>query len=94
MTVHVAGVPVTNWRKKMEEIWRLRENVKASQEEANQATQWLARSVRRDPYSFRRKGNENQFRFNEDVEEQMSDVGTHLQKMDEAELSTRGATAL
>lgn len=78
----------------MEEIWRLRENVKASQEEANQATQWLARSVRRDPYSFRRKGNENQFRFNEDVEEQMSDVGTHLQKMDEAELSTRGATAL
>ena len=94
MTVHVAGVPVTNWRKKMEEIWRLRENVKASQEEANQATQWLARSVRRDPYSFRRKGNENQFRFNEDVEEQMSDVGTHLQKMEEAELSTRGATAL
>ena len=78
----------------MEEIWRLRENVKASQEEANQATQWLARSLRRDPYSFRRKGNENQFRFNEDVEEQMSDVGTHLQKMEEAELSTRGATAL
>ena len=78
----------------MEEMRRLREEVKASQEEASRETQWLARSARRDPYSFRRKGNENQFRFNEDVEEQLADVQMHLQKADAAELSTRGATHL
>ena len=78
----------------MEEMWRLCEEVKASQKEASWKMQRLARSARRDPYSFRRKGNKNQFRFNEDVEEQLADVRTHLQKVDAAKLGTRGATAL
>lgn len=56
----------------MEEMRRLCEEVKASQEEASRETQRLTRSARRDPYSFWQKGNKNQFRFNEDVEEQSS----------------------
>ncbi|KAL5497417.1 hypothetical protein EMCRGX_G013884 [Ephydatia muelleri] len=50
------------------EMQQMREDFAVGQEEAASK---LARSSRRDPYSFRRKGNENQYRFCEDVEEQL-----------------------
>ena len=50
------------------EMQQMREDFAVGQEEAASK---LARSSRRDPYSFRRKGNENQYRFCEDVEERL-----------------------
>ena len=40
----------------------------------------LARSAKRDPYSFRRKGNENQFRFCEDVEDQFQSAAASISR--------------
>ena len=50
------------------EMQQMREGFAVGQEEAASK---LARSSRRDPYSFRRKGNENLYHFCEDVEEQL-----------------------
>ena len=50
------------------EMQQMREDFVVGQEEAASK---LARSSRRDPYSFCRKGNENQYRFCEDVEERL-----------------------
>ena len=58
----------------IEEVRRLQEEVKAGQEETSRK---LARSGRKDSYSFKRKANEIQHWFNEDVEE----------KLDEAEVA-------
>eukprot|EP00731_Ephydatia_muelleri_P003678 Em0001g3678a len=54
--------------KMVAEMQQMREDLAVGQEEAASK---LARSSRRDPYSFRRKGNENQYRFCEDVEERL-----------------------
>ena len=51
----------------LQAMQQMREEMKAGQEETALK---LACSAKRDPYSFRRKGNENQFRFCEDVEDQ------------------------
>ena len=50
------------------EMLQMREDFAVGQEETASK---LARSSRRDPYSFRRKGNENQYRICEDVEERL-----------------------
>ena len=50
------------------EMQQMREDLVVGQEEAASK---LARSSRRDPYSFCRKGNENQYLFCEDVEERL-----------------------
>ena len=54
--------------KMVAEMQQMREDFAVGQEEAASK---LARSSRRDPYSFCRKGNENQYRFCEDVEERL-----------------------
>ena len=54
--------------KMVAEMQQMREDFAVGQEEAASK---LARSSRRDPYSFRRKGNKNQYRFCEDVEERL-----------------------
>ena len=54
--------------KMVAEMQQMREDFTVGQEEAASK---LARSSRRDPYSFRRKENENQYRFCEDVEERL-----------------------
>ena len=75
----------------LEEMRRLRDDVKASQEEA--ALQ-VARSSRRDPYTFKRKGNENQHAFNDDVEDKLVQVQAHLGRVEAGEEGTRSASAL
>ena len=55
---------------------------KESQEEA--ALQ-VARSSRRDPYTFKRKGNENQHAFNDDVEDKLVQAKAHLGRVEEGE---------
>ena len=72
----------------LEEMRRLRDDVKASQEEV---TLQVARSSRRDPYTFKRKGNENQHAFNNDVEDKLVQVQAHLGRVEEG---TRSASAL
>ena len=52
------------WLKWLPKCNKCAQDFAVGQEEA-------ARSSRRDPHSFRRKGNENQFRFCEDVEERL-----------------------
>ena len=47
----------------------------------------LAHSAKRDPFLFRQKGNENQFRFCEDVEEPHCPAFLALKKMREEALS-------
>ena len=44
----------------------------------------LARKAKRDPFSFRRKGNENQFRFCEDVEEQLQSAASSISRAEKA----------
>ena len=66
----------------MEEMWQLRDDVKASQEEA--ALQ-VARSSRCDPYTFKRKGNENQHAFNGNVEDKLVQAQAHLGKVEAGE---------
>ena len=75
----------------LEEMWRLRDDVKASQEEA--ALQ-VARSSRCDPYTFKRKGNENQHAFNDDVEDKLVQVQAHLDRMEARAEGTSSANAL
>ena len=75
----------------LEEMRRLRDDVKASQEEA--ALQ-VARSSRRDPYTFKRKGNENQHAFNSDVGDKLVQVQAHLGRVEAGEEGTRSASAL
>ena len=75
----------------LEEMWRLCDDVKASQEEA--ALQ-VARSSRHDPYTFERKGNENQHAFNGDVEDKLMQVQAHLGRVEAEEEGTRSANAL
>ena len=62
------------------EMLQMREDFAVGQKEAASK---LARSSRRDPYSFRRKGNENQYRFCKDVEERLETTSaaiTHAEK--------------
>ena len=56
-----------------------KEAMRSAQEETSQK---LARSSgRRDPYTFKRKGNENQFRFNQDVEDTFAEVPAGLKEV-------------
>ena len=64
---------------------------RASQEEA--ALQ-VTRSSRRDPYTFKRKGNENQHAFNDDVEDKLVQVQAHLGRVEAGAEGTRSANAL
>ena len=59
----------------LQAMQQMREEMKAGQEETALK---LARGARRDPYSFRRKGNENQFRFCEDVEDQLQSAAASM----------------
>ena len=75
----------------LEEMRRLLDNVKASQEEA---TLLVARSSRRDLYTFKRKENENQYAFNDDMEDKLVQAQAHLSRLEEEEEGTRRANAL
>ena len=50
----------------LQAMQQMRKEIKARQEETALK---LVRSTKRNPYSFHRKGKENQFRFCEDVED-------------------------
>ena len=66
----------------LSEVRKLRDGQEAMRSAQEEASQKLARfSGRRDPYTFRRKGNENQFHFNQDVEDAFAEVSTGLQKV-------------
>ena len=59
----------------LEEIKKLREDVKTSQEDTALV---VARKARKESYSFKRKANENQYKFNGDVEDRLVEVETLL----------------
>ena len=63
-------------------IAEMREDFAVGQEEAASK---LARSSRRDPYWFRRKGNENQYRFCEDVEERLETTSAAIARAERGE---------
>ena len=44
----------------------------------------------RDPYTVKKKGNENQFHFNQDVEDTFADVSVGLKKVNPDDLGGRG----
>ena len=56
---------------------QMREEKKAGQEETALK---LARSTIRDPFSFHQKGNENQFCFCEDIEEQLQTASSIISR--------------
>ena len=58
-------------------------------------SQNLARSSgRRDPYTFKRKGNENQFHFNQDVKDAFVELSAGLKKVNADDLGERGKLGL
>ena len=61
----------------LQSMQQMREEMKAGQEETALK---LAHNAKRDPFSFRRKGNENQFRFCEDVEEQLQSTSSSISR--------------
>ena len=61
----------------LQSMQHMREEMKAGQEETALK---LARNAKRDPFSFRQKGNENQFRFCEDVEEQLQSAASSISR--------------
>ena len=79
----------------LSEVWKLRDGQEAMRSAQEEASQKLARSSgRRDPYTFRRKGNENQFHFNQDVEDAFAEVSAGLQKVNADNLGERGKPGL
>ena len=61
----------------LQAMQQVREEMKAGQEETALK---LERSAKRDPFSFRRKGNEKQFRFCEDVKEQLQSASSSISR--------------
>ena len=70
----------------VEEVRRLREDVKAGQEETSRK---LARSSWKESYPFKRKANEILHRFNEDVEDKLDEAAAAVAK---AELTAEGCS--
>ena len=86
---------VRKLRDGQEAMRKLRNGQEAMRSAQEEASQKLARSSgRRDPYTFRRKGNENQFHFNQDVEDAFAEVSAGLQKVNSDNLGERGKLGL
>ena len=62
----------------LQEVRKLREEVKTGQEDTARK---LARSGKKDPYTFKRKANEMQHRFNEDVAERVEEAEAALDRV-------------
>ena len=74
------------------EVRKLQEVMRSAQEKTSQK---LARSSgRRDPYTFKRKGNQNQFHFNQDIEDAFAEVSDGLKKVNADDLGERGKLGL
>ena len=79
----------------LSEVRKLREGQEAMRSAQEETSHKLARSSgRRDAYSFKRKGNENQFRFNQDVEDAFAEVSAGLKKVNPDQLNERGKLGL
>ena len=61
---------------------KLEADVAASQESQEDATEQALKRLKRDkPYEFRRKGHEEQYRFNSEVSDHMSAAASQLSKL-------------
>ena len=79
----------------LSEVRKLRDGQEAMRSAHEETSQKLARSSgRRDPYTFKRKANENQFRSNQDVEVAFAEVSAGLKKVNPDDLGERGKLGL
>ena len=79
----------------LSEVRKLRDGQEAMRSAHEETSQKLARSSgRRDPYTFKRKANENQFCSNQDVEVAFAEVSAGLKKVIPDDLGERGKLGL
>ena len=79
----------------LSQMRKLRDGQEAMRSAQEETSQKLARSSgRRDPYTFKRKANKNQFCFNQDVEVAFAEVSARLKKVNPDDLGERGKLGL
>ena len=71
----------------LSEVQKLRDGQEAMWSAQEETSQKLGR---RDPYTFKRKENENQFHFNQDVKDAFVEVSAGLKRVNADDLRERG----
>ena len=75
----------------LSEVRKLRDGQEAMRSAQEETSQKLGR---RDPYTFKKKENENQFHFNQDVEDAFAEVSAGLKGVNADDLRERGKRKL
>ena len=79
----------------LSEVRKLRDGQEVMRSAQEETSQKITRSSgRRDPYMFKRQGNENQFQFNQDVEDAIAEVSAGLKKGNADDTGERGKLGL